>query len=135
MNMVEPNVKNWYEALEEGKIYGARCKTCGAFEFPPVPICNSCGHHDLEWEEIDGEGTLVAANTAPMPMFGPEYGIVTSGEVVLKEGVTFIGWILNLTDGQREQLFDKVPLKVHATTIQRDGYKYPAFTIDEGQLD
>ena len=32
---MEPIVKNYYLALEEGKILGRKCTDCGHIEFPP----------------------------------------------------------------------------------------------------
>ena len=131
MKKVESYVKRWYDYLEDGKIMGVKCKHCGAYEFPPVPICNTCGAHDMEWVEMDGEGTLVAANDATMPMWGPEFGAVLSGIVELKEGPAFLSFITGVDDADRDSLFDKVPLKVHAEIQQRDGFKYPCFKYEK----
>ena len=55
---LEKVVEKLYQNLEEGKITGRKCCSCGAVEFPPVYACNECGCWDMEWVEIDGEATM-----------------------------------------------------------------------------
>lgn len=50
---MEPIVKNYYLALEEGKILGRKCTDCGHIEFPPYLCCNECGCLDTEWVELN----------------------------------------------------------------------------------
>lgn len=131
MKKIESYVKRWYDALEEGEIHATACKKCGAVEFPPMPICNSCGSHDMEWVEIDGEGDLVAIDDCTVPKWGPELGAVLSGFVKMKEGPTFQSFILGVDDSERDGLFDRLPVKVRAEIQQRDGFKYPCFRLCE----
>lgn len=129
MKTIEPYVKKWYDGLEEGKFLATRCKKCGAFEFPPLPICNTCGTHDMEWVEISGKGELIAGSTPDVPLKGPEEGLLSNGVVKLEEGPSFIGWLVDLTEEDRENLFDMVPCPVEMVTIQRNGFKYPGFKL------
>lgn len=131
MKKVDSYVKRWYDALEEGKVLATRCRGCGKLEFPPLPICNKCGAHDMEWVEIDGEGELLSFDDCTAPIWGPELGPVLSGIVRLKEGESVQAFILGVQD--KEALFQKIPVRVHAEIQQRDGFKYPAFRVDEGQ--
>jgi uncharacterized OB-fold protein len=133
MKKIESYVKKWYDELEEGKIYGTHCKKCGALEFPPLPICNACGGHDMEWNEINGEGTLITCDDCTQPIWGPDMGPVISGIVELKEGSSVQAFILGVEGEDRISLFDRLPVKVQAEIQQRDGYKYPAFRVDEDQ--
>ena len=55
---MEPIVKKFYDGVAEGKLYGRKCKECGAIEFPPHLGCNTCGYHETEWVELSGHGTL-----------------------------------------------------------------------------
>lgn len=56
---MEPIVKTYYDALEEGRILGRKCKKCGHIEFPPYLCCNECGCLDTEWIEMnDVQGTV-----------------------------------------------------------------------------
>ncbi len=131
MKKIESYVKKWYDELEKGKVYGTRCKKCGALEFPPLPICNKCGNHDMEWVEIDGRGTLITYDDCTQPVWGLDLGPVLSGIVKLEEGTTIQAFVLGVADEDRTALFDKLPVNVHVEIQQRNGYKYPAFRVDE----
>ena len=67
MKKIESYVKRWYDALEEGSIQATRCSKCGAVEFPPLPVCNDCGAHDMEWVDIEGGGTLISVDDCTVP--------------------------------------------------------------------
>ena len=121
----------FYEGLEEGKILAVRCKDCGAYEFPPVPICNTCGKHNMELVEISGEGTLVGFNDCRVPILGEDVGPVLSGVVVLKEGPSFYAFITGVDLADRDALYYKLPLRVKAEISQRKGFKYVDFRVVE----
>lgn len=122
-------VKRWYDALEEGKVYASRCPKCGTVEMPPLPICNECGAYGAEWFEISGKGKLIGYDDCQAPMYGPEWGPVLSGLVELEEGCIFQAYILGVEPGEREGLFERLPIPVTCEIQQRDGYKYPAFRV------
>jgi len=129
-NTVEPVVRKWYDALEEGKILGMRCKKCGSYEFPPVPLCNSCGCMDMEWAEMKGVGTLISCEVDNMPIWPYEsFGPVMAGYVQLEEGPAFITWIVGVADEDRDSMPEQLPLDVEFEIQQRDGFKYPVVHI------
>lgn len=123
--------QDWFQALEEGKILAARCKDCGAYEFPPVPICNTCGKHDMELVEICGEGELISINDCNVPIVSEELGPILSGNVAIKEGPTFYAFITGVPAEERDGLYYKLPVKVKAEISQRPGYKYVDFRVVE----
>ena len=45
--------------LEDGKVMGTRCKSCGLVFFPPRSDCYQCLSSDVEWFEVAGKGKLV----------------------------------------------------------------------------
>jgi uncharacterized OB-fold protein len=50
-----------YEAyLKEEKLMGSKCKGCGARFMPPRPICTECHKPEMDWDEVEGKGTLVS---------------------------------------------------------------------------
>lgn len=49
---LEPIVRTYYRALEEGTILGRKCVKCGHIEFPPYLCCNACGGLDTEWVDL-----------------------------------------------------------------------------------
>jgi len=132
MIKMEPSVKKWYDFLENGKIMGMRCKRCGAYEFPPVPVCNHCSSTDLEWVEMSGSGKLVSFTAMlmvdpPFANFGPQI----CGYVKLKEGPTFISWLVGTGLEEQAELYDRMPVDVIAEIQQRDKYKFPVFRISQ----
>lgn len=59
---LEPIVKTYYQALEEGTILGRKCTKCGHIEFPPYLCCNACGGLDTEWVDLTSmRGTVKQA--------------------------------------------------------------------------
>ncbi|MGA2228980.1 MAG: Zn-ribbon domain-containing OB-fold protein [Syntrophobacteraceae bacterium] len=56
-------VNDFIGYLEEGKLMGTRCKTCGKSFFPPRAHCYQCLAGDMEWFEIAGKGELVSYST------------------------------------------------------------------------
>jgi uncharacterized protein len=54
--------------LEQGKVMGTQCKTCGLQFFPPRADCFQCLSSDMEWFEVGGKGKLLAYSKL---QFGP----------------------------------------------------------------
>ncbi len=55
----QAKVAKFVDYLDEGKIMGTKCKSCGAKYFPPRNDCAQCLSSDLEWFEITGKGKLL----------------------------------------------------------------------------
>jgi uncharacterized OB-fold protein len=49
--------------LEKGVLAGTKCKSCGAFYFPPRPDCCQCLSSNMAWSEITGKGKLISCST------------------------------------------------------------------------
>jgi uncharacterized OB-fold protein len=131
---LEKVVEKFYQNLEEGKITGRKCCSCGAVEFPPVYACNECGCWDMEWVEIDGEATMHSIVLPAALSSKPEYkplGKYAYGEVVLKEGSRLNAVVRGISKKNRAELVEKLPIKVKAGIYQRDGYKTVVFDLDE----
>jgi len=52
-------VNDFIDRLEQGKISGTKCKTCGNVYFPPRADCYNCLGKDMEWFDVSGTGKLV----------------------------------------------------------------------------
>ena len=50
----------FYQYLREGKLCTTKCKNCGHFPWPPRTICPECISDDLDWVELNTEGTIYA---------------------------------------------------------------------------
>jgi len=83
---------SYEQFLEEERLMGSRCKTCGAFFVPPRPLCIRCHGTDMVWVETEGRGKLSAFTCIAV---GPPFMIAegydrkhpyVSGVVELDEG-------------------------------------------------
>ncbi|MDF1590533.1 MAG: Zn-ribbon domain-containing OB-fold protein [Desulfobacterales bacterium] len=52
-------INDFVDFLEDGKVMGTRCKSCGLVFFPPRCDCYQCLSSDMEWFEVAGKGKLV----------------------------------------------------------------------------
>ncbi|MGI6056600.1 MAG: Zn-ribbon domain-containing OB-fold protein [Bilifractor sp.] len=135
---LEKVVATFYENLEKGKITAKRCKKCGAVEFPPVYACNTCGNWDMEWIEISGKAKLHSmVMPAPLSM-KPEYkdlGKFCYGDVEIEEGAHLNAVVRGVSKKKRREILEGkgLPVNVHASIYQRDGYKTVVFDLDEDQ--
>jgi len=58
-NRMTPHLRQFIEFLKQGKLMGNKCKKCGKKFLPPRAGCQ-CGSTDMEWFEVNPEGTLYA---------------------------------------------------------------------------
>ena len=104
--------------LDEGRLMGVRCRSCGALYLPPRPLCTNCYGQELAWEALSGEGELRAFTTihiAPTAMIAAGYGRdkpYCSGVVQLREGPSISAQILDVDVEHPENISVGAPLKV-----------------------
>lgn len=55
---LRPILKTYYDALEEGKVLGMKCKECGDIVWRPLPTCQKCGSTRLDWVEMGKEAII-----------------------------------------------------------------------------
>ena len=125
-------VKRFYDELEDGKIMGRKCKSCGAVEFPPVLACNTCSGMEMEWVEMQGTGEvkqLIKNSMMTMVPKNEQFAPYCFGNIVLAEGTEMNGLIQHVEDP--DELKKKLPLPVKMVIVQRDGYKSIVFEITE----
>ena len=90
-------IEGFYKLLSEGKLMGARCRSCGRLLVPPRPVCPSCYGTEMEWVELKGEGTVesfTVIHVAP-PQFQAEVPYVVA-IVKLDEGVKLPGRLVGV---------------------------------------
>ncbi len=51
---------SYQQFLNEEKLMGSKCKSCGALSAPPRPICIKCHSSEMQWVEMKGRGQLAA---------------------------------------------------------------------------
>ncbi len=129
---MKPIVKIYYDGLEEGKLLGRRCTRCGAVEFPPVLVCNSCSSFDMEWAEVSGKAYMTDFVLASVLSSKPENKDLEPyayGCVRLEEGAAFNALVLGITKKNKAEIINKLPIPVKAKIVQREKFKTIVFEL------
>lgn len=134
--ILEKIVEKYYQGLEDGKILGRRCPSCGAVEFPPVYACNSCGNLKTEWTEMSGKGVMKSIVMPAALSMKPEYSALGSfayGEVETEEGACLNAVVKGITKKKRREIMEagRLPVPVRAEIFQREGFKTVVFSLEE----
>lgn len=133
----EKVVKKFYECLDEGKIMGRRCPSCGHMEFPPYLACNECGNYEgMEWAEISGKGIVTQMVPCPMIFADPGFAELTKGEYVLatvkpEDSDEYSVPVIGISPEEATEMLPELPLPAHAVIFQDNGYKFVCWELDE----
>lgn len=130
MEQFEPIVKTYYDALEEGIILARKCKSCGAYMYPPMPICQECSSTDTEWVPLKREGRLITVGSLGDNHIWPpfkKYLPVRWGEIELADGPCISAMVMDVED--EAETAAMLPLPVKAEIIQDDGFKTVVFRL------
>nr|AFI78484.1 protein containing DUF35 [uncultured bacterium ws156A7] len=112
------NATGFYEFVDENKLMGAKCKSCGTLFMPPRPVCSSCHGEEMDWVEMEGRGKLEAFTVT---MFGPTrmvelgYGPKNPycvGIVRLDEGPAISAQIMGLDLSKPEEIKVGTPMQL-----------------------
>ena len=109
---------SFYEFLGENKLMGSRCQSCGALHVPPRPICPACYGEEMVWEEMSGQGQLLAftvVHIAPTAMIEAGYSRKNpycAGIVRLAEGPAISAQILGVDPTKPKEIEIGTPLTV-----------------------
>ena len=107
----------YQQFLNEHKLMGARCQSCGALYLPPRPMCPRCFGQDMAWEELSLDGRLAAftvVHIAPTAMIAAGYGRdrpYCSGVVALAAGPSISAQILGVDVEHPDQIKIGSPLR------------------------
>lgn len=131
---IERVVQKFYEGLAKHKIYGRKCKECGAIEYPPKYACNTCGYHETEWVELSGKGMLksiILPSTLNKDPWNSGLRNYAYGLVELEEGVIFNATIMGIRKKNAAKLRAMLPLPVHPYFYEKEDYTVLFFELDE----
>ena len=109
---------SFYQSLDENKLVGSQCQSCGALHVPPRPLCPACFGEELDWVELSGKGKLLAFTTvyiAPTAMIEAGYdrnNPYCAGIVELVEGPAISAQILGVDPVRPEEIEIGTPLRV-----------------------
>ncbi|MHA1731471.1 MAG: Zn-ribbon domain-containing OB-fold protein [Promethearchaeota archaeon] len=120
-------VKSFKDYINEKKLMGSKCKSCGNIDAPVRMICSKCQSTDLEWVELSGKGTLAAFSCISVgTTYFSKLGYSMKkpycfGIVKLEEGPHVSAQVVGVDETKPETISIGMPLKV--TFLER--------TIDE----
>jgi uncharacterized protein len=120
----------FWEGCAQHRLTVQHCTRCGAFAYPPSPLCAKCGSRELDWVESRGRGevfTYTVAHHAVHPAVKDQvpYGII----VVRLDDCGGVLLTSNLVDAPVEAL--RVGLRVVLVWDDlADGIALPRFAIE-----
>ncbi len=109
---------SYQQFLNEGKLMGSKCQSCGALYTPPRPICTKCHGAEMRWVKMKGRGNLTAFTciAVGLPfMIAEGYdrkNPYISGVVELEEGVKVDARIEEVDGTKPEAIKIGTPLTV-----------------------
>jgi uncharacterized OB-fold protein len=109
---------SFYQFLGDSRLMGSRCQSCGALYLPPRSLCPACYGEEMAWEEMVGDGKLLAFTTvhiALTAMIEAGYGRdnpYCTGVVQLAEGPAISAQILGVDPTRPEEIEIGMPLRV-----------------------
>ena len=116
------NSKEFYKALDQGKLIGSRCTNCNAYAIPQRHICPNCKSDQTEIITFSGAGKLVAYTVIfvpPVRMAESGYSSKNPycvGVVELSEGPRVSAQILDVDVHHPENIEIDSPLRMKTIT-------------------
>jgi uncharacterized OB-fold protein len=93
--IADPDTAPFWEACREHRLVAQRCDDCGAFRFPPSPICDRCRSWNATWTPLPLPGRLyswIVAHHSVVPEFAELPYVI--GIVEFEPGVRMPGRVL-----------------------------------------
>ena len=119
--------EKFVELLQDNKLSGTVCKSCGAKFFPPRSDCSFCLSNDMEWFEINGPGELISYTTAMYAPAGFENDVpYTLGVAQFPEGVKVFGRLDKSVSYDQVKAGMKIKVKVVSLEEGRVSYELSA---------
>lgn len=92
------------DGLAAGELRLQRCKQCDAYQYPPESFCYHCPSTDLEWQAVEGNGTVysfIVVHQRYHPAFSDRlpYNVAI---IELDEGPRMLANVLNVEDNAVE---------------------------------
>ncbi|MFF3372242.1 Zn-ribbon domain-containing OB-fold protein [Streptomyces sp. NPDC002680] len=96
--------RGFWEAASRRVLGIQRCRDCGRWFHPPVPVCSRCHSQELGFEPVDGLGTVysyTAMTEALVPGFESDVPLVVAAvELREQEGLVVVANLLGFDEGE-----------------------------------
>lgn len=115
----------FWAGCRERRLLLQRCGGCGAFGYPPAPLCAACASDESEWVEASGRGRvfswIVVHHPVPKDVYAADVPYVVA-LVTLEEGPRMAA---NIVGCAPDAVRADMPVRVDF--LERDGVVLPAF--------
>jgi len=104
--------EGFWEGCKRRELVIQRCKDCGAYHHPPIPVCPACQSWNWEWAKVSGRGRVegfTIVTRAVFPGMPVPYNVVRV-ELEEQERLLILG---NLIDCQPNEI--SVDMRVRVT--------------------
>ena len=115
----------WEKMRDENAMKLQCCSDCGAWRYPPGPICRECLSPNSEWKPVSGGGELlswVRFHKQYLPAYPAPYNVIA---VRLDEGPTIISNLVG-EEGGKHLIGRRVQLQLDRMD---DGVVLPRFVL------
>ncbi len=124
----------YYEGLAQNSFRAVKCRSCGAYTFPPTGCCEHCASWDVERVQLSGNATLLYASHNIVPACHPRFEKIAPyvyGHLRLAEGPFAQAIVLGVQPTPRDlrALFERGPVAVKAETLRMDDLPVIAFRV------
>lgn len=116
----------WQRLEEHKRMHLQRCAACGAWRYPPGPVCPDCLSPDAEWAPVAGGGELlswVMFRKQYLPAYPAPYNVIA---VRLDEGPIIISNLVENPPEGATPIGRRVTLEV---ALMDDGVALPRFRL------
>lgn len=126
--------EQYRKGLEEGRLLGLMCASCGTVTCPPMAVCRSCGSPRQRPVTLSGKGIIRTFTVIRIPPEGRKAPYVVA-MVELEEGPWVMGALLDVEPHQADMHLMDREVRVTSLPLQSDTFGGPdrvlAFRIPE----
>jgi hypothetical protein len=123
-------VNDFIDHLEDGRVAGSRCKSCGRQFFPPRADCCDCLSSDMAWFEVSGKGTLITYSRLQFAPMGFDADLPYAIALLDYGDFKVFGRIAADIDEAEIQI--GMPMKAVPNTLSNGQFNYVFQKVDAG---
>ena len=117
----------FWQALKENQLKIQQCKQCEGWVFFPRNHCSHCLAHELQWQQVSGEGTLYSYTLTRIPTM-PEFSDEMPQALAVVELAQGVRINTTLIDVAEQDIKIGMPVKAVFDKVSSDGDTLLRFT-------